>query len=398
EDIRVEGWDGPQVKCVLEKTVIAPDGEPVDEHLKGIKMLHKHGLTPNLVGKTPAEREAEEQKFMAGPDGQALNERQRESRRQLLREIAGSYDLYKTFQGKEIDTIEIEGLTYQQGNRQISYEIRSGKVARVMGSEWQRYASLTVYVPACKALALRGCTESLDAQGVLGELIVRGQGDYGYEDNIFRIRDLHGPLTIENVPIRLVDSIHGNVNITCTIANGPSYSGAQNGERILAPSSPPVLTCRNIDGDLAAWLMCDELKLEAIAGRIDVKNEFGKTTLALGRELAEKPNRIVSESGRIEVSLASGSLGRSPLLALTSCGTVRTNASDNVLEETNWTMSPDRDGIRRIWKGFKSTLDGKQAGAIDSSQRISAAVVGDDRSPGLVLISRAGTIQIIYEP
>jgi hypothetical protein len=144
--------------------------------------------------------------------------------------------------------------------------------------------------------------------------------------------------------------------------------------------------------------MCDELKLEAIAGRIDVKNEFGKTTLALGRELAEKPNRIVSESGRIEVSLASGSLGRSPLLALTSCGTVRTNASDNVLEETNWTMSPDRDGIRRIWKGFKSTLDGKQAGAIDSSQRISAAVVGDDRSPGLVLISRAGTIQIIYEP
>ena len=36
DNIRIEGWDGPQVKCVLEKTVLAPDDNPVDDHLKGL--------------------------------------------------------------------------------------------------------------------------------------------------------------------------------------------------------------------------------------------------------------------------------------------------------------------------------------------------------------------------
>src|SRR5215213_3019108 len=45
DSIRVEGWDGPKVKCVLEKTVIAaPDGKPVDDHLRGLKVVHRHGL------------------------------------------------------------------------------------------------------------------------------------------------------------------------------------------------------------------------------------------------------------------------------------------------------------------------------------------------------------------
>jgi hypothetical protein len=44
DNIRMEGWDGPQVKCVLEKTVLAPDENPVDDHLKGLKVIHRHGL------------------------------------------------------------------------------------------------------------------------------------------------------------------------------------------------------------------------------------------------------------------------------------------------------------------------------------------------------------------
>ena len=52
---------------------------------------------------------------------------------------------------------------------------------------------------------------------------------------------------------------------------------------------------------MATWLRVtrDELNLDTIAGRIDVKNEFGKTTLVVGRALAERPHRVVSESGRI---------------------------------------------------------------------------------------------------
>ena len=65
--IRVEGWDGTQVKCVLEKTVVAADDKPVDEHLQGIKLVHRHGLAPNLVGHTPAEWEPVSGSFWRAP-------------------------------------------------------------------------------------------------------------------------------------------------------------------------------------------------------------------------------------------------------------------------------------------------------------------------------------------
>ena len=308
DDIRVEGWDGTQVKCVLDKTVVAADDKPVDEHLQGIKLVHRHGLAPNVVGPTPAELEAHQREFLASPDGQKLNEQQREAMLQTHRTSADSYNVYRAFQGKEIDTLEIEGLTYEQGNRNLSFEIRSGGTVRVVGSESQRYASLTVYVPTCQAVALRGAGENLDVEGLHGDLVVEGQGDAGYGNN-FRIRDLHGSLTVRNVPLEMIESIHGNVNILSTITNGPTYTGMRDGERILATPAPRVLTCRNVDGDLVAWVTRDELNLDTIAGRIDVNNEFGKTTLVVGRALAERPHRVVSESGRIEVHLAPDRLG-----------------------------------------------------------------------------------------
>src|SRR5687767_4819961 len=50
DHVRLRGWDGPGVKCVIDKTVLAPDDNPVDEHLRGLKVVHKHGAAPNVVG------------------------------------------------------------------------------------------------------------------------------------------------------------------------------------------------------------------------------------------------------------------------------------------------------------------------------------------------------------
>jgi hypothetical protein len=393
DNLRVQGWNGPQVKCVLEKTVIAPDGAVVDEHLRGIRLRHRHGLAPELVGRTPAEDEADEQKFLASPGGQKLNPQQREFRQQLTREIAQSHERYRAFQGKEIDTVEVEGLTYQQGNRWIDFGISSGNGRRIEGGEWQRFASLTVYVPACRSVALGGGGEHLDVRGVHGDLVVSGGGDPGH------VSDLHGSLTAFDAPLELIETIRGNVNIQSTIT-GALTTGLGNGERVVAPPAPRVLTCRNVEGDFTAWVMRDELNLVAIAGRIEVKNEFGRTTLSVGRALPDKRHRIVSESGRIEVRLAPGARGRLPLCAMTNCGVVRVpEEEEEILHSSSYSLK-DNSGIMRMWGGVLLAHGGPSPSLIrvhNPRDRIEHVVLGDDHSPALFLFSRSGTVQILYQ-
>jgi hypothetical protein len=230
-------------------------------------------------------------------------------------------------------------------------------------------------------------------------LVVSGAGDYGHE-NDFRIRDLHGSLTVNNVPLELIEAIHGNVNIQSTITAGPTDCGSQNGERVHAAPAPRPLTCRNVEGDLTAWVMRDELKLEAIAGRIEVNNEFGKTTLAIGHTLADKRHRIVSESGRIEVQIAPGARGRLPICAMTNCGSVRyPEAEEEILHGTTYALK-DNSGIMRTWGGVLLGHSGPSPSLIGSfNQRdaIEHVVLGDDDSPGLFLFSRSGTVKILYQ-
>ncbi|MGA2061450.1 MAG: hypothetical protein ABSG67_13285 [Thermoguttaceae bacterium] len=59
KNVRVEGWNGQQVKCVLEKQVIIPDKDDstkADEQLNSIRLIHKYGVAPQTVGKVSAER------------------------------------------------------------------------------------------------------------------------------------------------------------------------------------------------------------------------------------------------------------------------------------------------------------------------------------------------------
>lgn len=399
DNIRVEGWDGPKVKCVLEKTVLAadkPELDGLDAELNGLKLVHHQGVAPEVVGKSAAERAADEAKFLATPDGAKLTPPQRASRQKFVDEISDSYRAYRDFQGKEIDTVEIEGLTYEQGNRQIEVKITSPNGGGSLGSDWQRHAALTVYVPKCNAVALRGCLVNLDVKGLHSALVITRDGSQNRDyDGQFAIRNVHGPVTIDNAPIDVIDSVHGNVTITGTMELANTGTTHENGERTSYTPPPRTLTCGNIEGDLSGWFIRSDLKLKAITGRIDVRNDFGDTTLEVTQPLPQLPHRVVSESGKVEVHLAKGVLGKLPLQALTNCGTVRTNAPQTMLEETDFTLGRDYTGVAHAWRGMKSATKEDSGTFFEAGDRLGAVLQGKERSPGFDLISRGGVVKVV---
>jgi len=398
DNIVVEGWDGLQVKCVFEKTVLEAGDDPVDEHLAGLKLIHKHGQAAAIVGQADAERVADEQKFQASSDGQKLTPEAQASRSRLLREIADNYAAYRAFQGHDCDFLEIQGLTHEQGNRQVTAGIKSDGGQDTLGSSWQRHASLTVYVPRCRAVALRGCLVNLDVTGLNAELTVSSDGsrDRDYEGE-FSVRSLHGSLTVKNVPLDVIDSITGNVTISATTELANTGTQHEDGWRRSYTPPPRQLVCQEIDGDFIAWFGRVDLKLSGITGRIDVRNEFGDTTLEASRALADKPHRLLSESGRIDISVRSKQLEQLPLSALTNCGTVRTNARQDVLEDTSFMTSSAGDRSRRDWRGFKVTNRRDPDQFFDTISRLDSVLSDSERTSGLDLISLSGTVVVTIE-
>jgi hypothetical protein len=181
------------------------------------------------------------------------------------------------------------------------------------------------------------------------------------------------------------------------VNTGENFSG---GQRTAYTPAPRTLSCSNVDGDLTAWFVRSDLKLNGIGGRIDVRNDFGDTLLDVGKALPPgQAHRVVSESGKVEVRFARGTLGKLPLIALTNCGTIRTNIDQGVLESTNFTVSRDPDdgaGIARSWRGLKPVPGKRDPEAmIEMFDRPAAVMRGADRPPGLDLVSRAGVVKIV---
>ena len=229
DHLRVIGWDGPKVKCVLEKTLLAAGDKPEPDEFKALKLTHRLGQAPELVGRTAEAVSEEEKKFLAEHSAKPLSESQMAGRRQLVAEIQSNYAPYRAYQGKEVDIVGIEGLSGAQGNRQITVDIRSPRGGANVGSDWRRQAMLTVYVPRCQGLLLRGCLVGLDVENVAAPLIVTDSDSLDRDYNgAFQIKKLDGPLTLFNVPLDRVEQVQGDVKIMATVeyANtGTHYEG-----------------------------------------------------------------------------------------------------------------------------------------------------------------------------
>jgi hypothetical protein len=395
----VVGWDGPKVKCVLEKTLLAASDKPEPDEFKALKLTHRLGQATEVVGRTAEAVAQDEKKFEAEHAAKPLPESQLAGRRQLVAEIQSNYAPYRAYQGKEVDVVGIEGLSGAQGNRQISVDIRSPRGGANLGSDWRRQAMLTVYVPRCQGLLLRGCLEGLDVDNVRAPLIVTDSDSLDRDyDGAFQIKKLDGPLALYNVPLDRLEQVHGDVQIMATVEYANTGTHYEGGERTTIIPPPRECVIDQVTGNLSAWFSRVNLKLGAISGVVDVKNETGATKFAPSGPLVNRAHRLVSVSGQIDVRLKRSALASLPIMALTNAGTVKTNATREELDETNFTTGNPADGSRRDWRGLKSP--GKRDGGdpIAEFQRPGAALRGDERAARLDIISQFGTIVVTLEP
>jgi hypothetical protein len=424
--VRVVGWDGPQVKCVLEKTVLGVGDQSVDDQIKAIKVVHQHRRAPEKVGNTREQWEADFRKQDAAPGAKPPSAKTQEFRRTIMEQSLAQNALFSPLQAKEIDAVEIEGLTHEQGNRYMSLEVESPGGEGSHGGDWQRHASLTVYVPyapPCRTVAVLGGRGGLDVQSLELEssLVIRGEGSRDYSGQ-FRIVGLAGSVTAQDIPIEVLEHVLGDVSIRLTAYGEDSGTRYESDMRTLYTVPPGKYVYKNIVGNVRARFCRADLHLEGIAGAIDVDNEFGDTLLVAREDLSlplarsirfptgyamthaallAKAHRIVSESGHVEVHLAEKAKRPDglPLLALTECGTIRTIGAGDALENVSFeAASGDPQGNRRSWRGFASKgKDGSASRALlERFGRPAAILAGKDRSAGLDLVSRSGSIRIVY--
>lgn len=391
DHLRVRGWDGPGIKVVVDKTLIS-DEMPDAEDFDSITIEHSLAVSPNLVGLTQAQRELEEQEFLDSAEGRRLTPTQREQRGLLIDSIIQSFAAYRDFQGKEVNSIRMRGLTFEEGNRSLPFEIVSPNGEGFHSSQWQREAQLTVYLPACRSIAVRGCMSGFDIENISADLVLTDHDsrDRDYEGT-FAIRHVKGSVSVHSVPFQQLEHVSGDVMISATadLANsGTSHFG---GRRTFSPYAARESKINDVEGSVEGTFVRTNVELARVSGVINVTNDFGSTKLEINEPLSPGAHRVISQSGSIELTGTREILAAIPIHAYTECGQLKTNASRELIEEASFlTGSPKRN-----WHGFVSP-NGERF-SFSRFQRPSDAIEGKDRADGLDLISRAGTITITVE-
>ena len=276
------------------------------------------------------------------------------------------------------------------GNRNLSVEIKSPDGSGSSSSQWQRHANMTVYVPACKSLAVRGCLVGLDIQDVTCDLVLTTDDskDRNYEGQ-FAVRGVKGNVTIDQVPVRALSGVTGNVRYTATnefVNGGTNHEG---GLRSRFSYATDVTRIDNVQGSLIADFLRTDLKLAAIGGLVDVVNRYGTTELTLNKSKSDGVQRIVSESGTISIVGPAAMLKKALLRAYTQCGTIRTNLGNDILEDVNFSTGRPQ----MSWHGF--TAPSSEPFSMEKFDRPAAVLEGRERSIGFDVISRAGEISIM---
>lgn len=393
--VRIVGWDKPEVKCVLEKTVLTPWDQTADKHFEQIQVVHEHRMAPEIVGQTPEELQAEHAKFLESPEAKELTAEQLAWRQQIFEEGIAWRRPYAPLQGHTIDVISLKGFSHKEGNRQIWLKVQSRNGQGSHGSVWQRHADLTLYVPACEAIAVQGGLRGIEVDGVRSALILRGDNDRDYNGQ-FTIKNLQGPLTAEGVPLQSIDGVRGNVDIGMTEYLGNSGTRHADNTRTSYVYKPELYAYKHIVGNFRGRFVRADLELSGIFGQIDMENEYGQTKLVLEEPLFEVAHRVISHGGDILVQGGPRGFGKLPVVALSECGLVRVRSDDRLFESVSGTRSASLPLERRGWSGFvRKTSEEAKVQFHEQLNRIEHILAGSDRSPGLDLISHGGSIQFL---
>ena len=426
--VRIVGWDKPQVKAVLEKRVLTADADDdaVADDFQGIRAEHQRVPATEVLQLPTVESVAEltpeklahlskleavfplryravarlNPKRLAELNPQIAEILSRPEEPQAERSLFRRLDFEPLLEqaGKEIDVVQLIGLTHQEGNRQFLFEVNTEGHGEWHGSEWRRHAALTLFVPKCTMVAVRGAMEGLEVESVDAALEIVGEGNRDYQAT-YEIRDVRGPVTARGVPLQVLENVRGDVAVVLTAFAENSSTGHRPDWRTHSNAEPGQYTYKEIEGDFRAWFCRANLHLEDVAGKVDVRNDFGDTVLVLPGKLAEAAHRIVSEAGHVQVKLGPDALGDLPVTALSECGRVKVADSVPSLDIFMFSTSGGSDGHRRSWGGFVTQRKRDPGGGIGADyferfRRPAAILNGLDRSPGLDLISRGGSVRI----
>ena len=391
DNVIVRGWDGPGIKCVVEKTILSTE-KPADSEFDGIKVEHELTIAEGKVGLTQEKRDAQEREYLASENGRKLTKEQLKGRKDLVAGIHHSYDDYLAFQGREANTIQLVGLTFQEGNRQLSFRINSPGGGGVVSSQWQRRAKMTVYVPKCESLAVRGCQVGLDIQNVECDLVLTTHDSTNRKyDGSFSVRGVRGNVVVAQAPVRELSVVTGNVRITSTDEFVNSGTSHRDNTRSYRPYDTHSTLITNIGGNLEANILRTNLKLIEIKGTLDVTNEFGTTDIELRKIDAELFHRILSQAGTINITGPASVLEKTPIYAHTQSGRMHTNISREILDDVSFSTGYPRVG----WHGL--VTPSKERFNFGKFERPAAALANRERTAGLDVISRGGFISILKD-
>ncbi len=393
DDVTIRGWEGPGIKPVVEKMILAKQKPPESEFAE-IKMLHEVAVAEGLVGRTPEQRAADEEQFQNSPAGKQMTIEQLEARRIFLEKLFGGYKTYADFQGRAVNNLSVSGLDYEKGNRQLTMRITSPEGGASVSSQWQRHAAVTIYVPPCKHVLVAGCMVKLDIANVKGNLLLTTaeSRDRDYEGT-FEVRKIDGNVVVNQAPVRILDEVSGNVQITATEEFVNSGTHHQGGFRTAYSFETQSTTISNVRKDLRGWFLRTDLHLSNLGGVIDVRNEYGETHLELHDQAKiDQPMRVISESGEINLTGPRSLLETIPIYAYTLCGTLQVNLTRKILDDVSFSTGSPRRG----WSGFVTPL--KERFSMERFERPIQAWENAQRNPGLDLISRSGRVSITTVP
>ena len=394
QDVEVRGWDGPDVQCVLEKTVLDDDSGKVADDFAGIELVARKGSGKEFFGFYLDVRDLP--KFKDNLD---------------LQGELGRF-VFPEFLNREFPYITVKGLDYQEGNRQITVTVKSERGDGFSGSQWRRHATLTLLVPRCQRVGIRGALGRLKVRDLNAGLSVLGQGNRDYT-TVYQVTNLGGSLAADNIPIQRIDGVKGNVTVTATAYT--ENRGGEYGQDGVTHRAydPKDSVYRNIEGDLRAEFCRANLMIGDVGGRVDVENDFGDTVWHTDRELAQKADhRVVAQSGAVTVRFGAKAPGGLKVELFTECGILQRRLDiEKVLnawfEETMF-QTADGDTVRRSWTSWTRrpgpAPQGNQSRhnweeAMQRYRRVADALYGRPRSPGIDVISRAGTVTVaVPEP
>ena len=273
-------------------------------------------------------------------------------------------------------------------------EVKNEQGGGEMSSQWRRHARLVLYVPKCGHIGVRGGLAGFKIAGVNAPVTVAGEGDRDYEAS-YEVSKLTGSLSAANIAINRLDGVKGDVSIVATAFAGNTSTVHDDRGITIEPGPIPSADYQNIDGNLRVRFVRTDLTLGRVSGRIDVENDFGRTTWLADTSLGKHDHRIVSMDGPIEVRLGKSCAGRA---AAGSLYRMRHRAPRSRHEREVWKTRASRlrPATTCIARGTASSPLGRQSRhGFELFNHVAAALHGRAREPGVDIISRGGAIRLL---